>query len=236
MTDRTPLLSVGIAAYNCELYLAEAIESVLAEPGMQPDIVVVVDGGEDRSHEIALSFADRGVRTFLHERNLGIGAARNTAIDNMRGDFLMFLDGDDRRPAGGQTAATMLAALDAEPGLDMAFGMAEQFLCPLIPQSQRDSLACPTGPMPAVVAGGMIARRSLFERVGKVDANLRVGEFLDWLLRAKDMGHDYKVIDRTVLERRIHGANTSLLRKSEHRDYALALKHSLDRRRARTTN
>ena len=227
-----PSVTVGIAAYECEAYLAEAIESVLAQQGVRQEIVVVVDGGRDRSHEIALGYRDRGVVTIRHDTNLGIGAVRNTAIAHAHGDYLMFLDGDDRRPPGGGTAAMMIRALDAQPEVAMVFGHARQFLCPQIAPELREQLVCPPEPMPAMCAGGMVARRTLFDQVGTVDTQWRLGEFMDWLLRAQEGGHGYRVLDDIVLERRIHGANTTLQRKSERNAYAAILKQSLDRRRA----
>ncbi len=229
MTTSSSKVSVGVTAYNCEQYLAEAIQSVLDQDQRDLEVVVVIDASPDGCLEIAKSFEPSGVRVIAHPINQGIGAARNTAISAFSGDYFCFLDGDDVWPENHVTL--LLAALNGQQGCDLAFGMVEQFISPELSQAAKARLRCPTDIVPAMVAGGMLASRSIYDRVGSYDADLVVGEFVDWFMRVSDAGFSHRVLPDVVLRRRIHGRNHSLANKGHGNGYAQLLKRSLDRKR-----
>ena len=89
------LVSVMMPAYNAERYIASAIESVLAQTYSDWELLVVDDGSTDRTGEIAAGVGDPRVRV-LRQANGGEAAARNHALRSMRGEYLAFLDSDDR--------------------------------------------------------------------------------------------------------------------------------------------
>lgn len=90
-----PEVSVVIPAYNREKYIAEAIESVLAQESSFPfEVIVSDDGSSDRTVQIAQSFGDR-VRVLTRNSNRGAAAARNAAIKAARAPLIAFLDSDD---------------------------------------------------------------------------------------------------------------------------------------------
>ena len=92
-------LTVGITSYNqCEL-LVEAIDSVLAQTLRPREIILVDDASDDDSPQIIRRYAAQYpdlIRPILLAQNNGPNAARNHVLDAARGDFLSFLDGDDR--------------------------------------------------------------------------------------------------------------------------------------------
>ena len=88
-----PLVSVVISCFNQAHYLPDAIESVLAQTYPHLEVVVVDDGSTDNTSEVASRFP--GVRV-VHQSNQGLSAARNTGIRQTNGDYLIFLDADDR--------------------------------------------------------------------------------------------------------------------------------------------
>jgi len=92
-----PLVSVLMTAYNREAFIADAIESVLAQTFTDFELIVVDDGSKDRTLEIANHFAscDRRVRVFVNERNLGDYPNRNRAASLANGTFLKYHDSDD---------------------------------------------------------------------------------------------------------------------------------------------
>src|SRR5215217_62523 len=90
---REPLVSVVIPCYNQAHFLKEAIESVLKQSYAHYEIVVVDDGSTDETSEVASSY--EGVR-LIRQENRGLAEARNTGIKHSEGDFLVFLDADDR--------------------------------------------------------------------------------------------------------------------------------------------
>lgn len=89
-----PLVSVLIPAFNSEKYLAQAIESVLAQTWLNKEVIVVDDGSKDRTLEIAKSYEARGVKVFS-QPNKGASAARNLAYSYSKGNYIKFLDADD---------------------------------------------------------------------------------------------------------------------------------------------
>lgn len=88
------LVSIMMPAYNAEGYIGQAIESVLAQSYTQWELVIVDDGSTDRTAEVASRYTDPRIK-LLRQGNGGEASARNTALRNMQGEFLAFLDSDD---------------------------------------------------------------------------------------------------------------------------------------------
>jgi glycosyltransferase involved in cell wall biosynthesis len=100
-----PLVSVVIPCYNSARYLRESIESALAQSYPRIEIIVVDDGSTDETTRIARSY---GVR-YIYQANRGISAARNTGILHSRGEYVLFLDHDDRLlPRAVETGVRLL--------------------------------------------------------------------------------------------------------------------------------
>ena len=217
-------ISVIVPAHNAAPYLAEAIDSIRAQAYGNLEIVVVDDGSTDATAEVA---AAEGVR-LLRQPQGGAGAARNAGLELARGDLLAFLDADDLWTEGKLRA--QLRALAAQPHVDLVFGHVEHFISPEI-DAVKAGLYCPPGKHPAYLVGCLLARASAFRRVGNFREDLRVGEFVDWLARAEELGLRSHIPDETVLRRRIHSTNLGLTRRDSSRDYAVVLKAALDRRR-----
>ncbi len=92
-----PLVSVLMTAYNREEFIADAIESVLAQTFTDWELVIVDDRSRDRTAEIAHRYAarDSRIRVHVNERNLGDYPNRNHAATLARGEFLKYHDSDD---------------------------------------------------------------------------------------------------------------------------------------------
>ena len=91
-----PLVSVVIPAFNAELFLSDAIESVLAQGCGDWGLVVVDDGSTDQTPVIAAEFCQSDPRIRLvSQANGGLSAARNTGAAATDSNYLLFLDADD---------------------------------------------------------------------------------------------------------------------------------------------
>lgn len=225
----TPLVSVIIPVYNYGRYLAEAIESVLNQTYQHLEIIVVDDGSTDQSSEVATSFADRGVR-YCHQVHAGIGPARNKGVELARGEFLAFLDADDRWPLW--KIERQLRTFENDPALEMVFGQAVQLHNgPEWEAGVKDNKLPEAGMVPGMVAGTMLIKRDAFFRVGKFQGDWKVGEFIDWYARAVELKIRSLVLPDLFLWRRIHDSNQGIRERQSVSDYARVLKAKLDRKR-----
>ena len=112
-----PLISVIIPCYNQAHFLTDSIESILSQTYPHHEIVVVDDGSTDNTGEVAGRYP--GVRCVSQE-NHGLAAARNTGIRTSNGDYLVFLDADDRLLPHALEAG--LTCLRARPECAFVFG------------------------------------------------------------------------------------------------------------------
>ncbi|MCY3779183.1 MAG: glycosyltransferase family 2 protein [Chloroflexi bacterium] len=92
-----PLVSVIMPVYNGEKYLAEAIESILAQSFADFELLVVDDASQDGSVEVIRSYEnlDDRIRFFQHERNMGHGTTLNTGLAEATGAYIATMDCDD---------------------------------------------------------------------------------------------------------------------------------------------
>lgn len=89
-------ISVIIPVYNVEKYLNKCIRSVLAQTYKNIEILLVDDGSDDNSGNICDEWAAKDSRIIVfHKKNGGQGTARNLALDNIKGDYVLFVDSDD---------------------------------------------------------------------------------------------------------------------------------------------
>lgn len=94
--DIGPLVSVIVPVYNVRPYIAEALDSLVAQTYGRLEILLVDDGSTDGSGEDCDRYASRDARfRVIHQENRGLSAARNTGLDRMTGDIVAFMDPDD---------------------------------------------------------------------------------------------------------------------------------------------
>ena len=89
-----PLVSILIACYNSEKWLAETLDSALAQTWKDLEIIIVDDGSTDNSLSVAKSFESSTVKV-IYQKNKGQSAAENKALQEAQGDFIQYLDADD---------------------------------------------------------------------------------------------------------------------------------------------
>jgi glycosyltransferase involved in cell wall biosynthesis len=111
-----PLVSVLIPTYNYARYLAEAIESVLAQDYPNLEIILSDDASTDASAEIIRRYAARDprIRARIHGQNLGMVANWNWCLSEARGVYVKYLFGDDRL-ATPQAVTQLVALLESNP-------------------------------------------------------------------------------------------------------------------------
>ena len=92
--ERVPTVTVVMPVYNVEAYVAQAVDPVLAQTFADFELIIVDDGGSDKSVSICETFKDPRIR-IVHQANKGLAGARNTGIALSRGRYIALLDSDD---------------------------------------------------------------------------------------------------------------------------------------------
>ena len=92
-------ISVIIPVYNVEKYLRECLDSVINQTLKDIEIICVNDGSTDSSMAILQEYSSKDARiVIINQENMGVGKARNIAIDRATGQFVCFVDSDDYYP------------------------------------------------------------------------------------------------------------------------------------------
>ena len=98
MMEKKPLISIVMPVYNAEKYLDEIFEGVIQQTYVNWELIVVDDNSNDSSREICEEFAkmDTRIKVIHLEKNGGAGNARNVGMSKARGEYLTFIDADDK--------------------------------------------------------------------------------------------------------------------------------------------
>jgi glycosyltransferase involved in cell wall biosynthesis len=182
-----PLVSVLMTAYNREKYIAEAIESVLASTYANFELIIVDDGSEDRTVEIARSYEarDSRVRVYVNEKNLGDYPNRNKAASYATGKYIKYVDSDDL--IYDFTLDVMVRYVERFP--EAGFG-----LCTHHDHRPVPTLLSPKDIYVSSFAGlghfnrppiGSIIRMDAFKRLGGFSGARMIGDYEFWLKIAR---------------------------------------------------
>lgn len=222
-------MSCVVTVYNGERFLAEAVDSVLAQTYPDTECIVVDDGSTDRTAAIIEQYGARvrGVR----QRNAGPAAALNLGLRHAAGSFLAFLDGDDLWHP--EKLARQMAAFEDRADLQWCIARVRNFLDPAV-----DAPAAPPpgvdldAAVPGYVTGTLLARRSAFERTGPFSEARRHTAAPEWFIRARELALPMRALDDVLLYRRIHDRNLSYSNAAEStRDHLGLIRETLRRRR-----
>jgi glycosyltransferase involved in cell wall biosynthesis len=114
--NATPLVSVVVTCYNSARYLAETLSCVASQTYPSIEVIVVDDGSSDGTAAIAQAYPV----TYLRQANQGVSVARNNGMRHCRGEYIQFLDHDDRLlPEAIETGVRLL---QQHPEMAMAVG------------------------------------------------------------------------------------------------------------------
>lgn len=206
-------VSAIITAYNSEVFVAEAISSVLEQTCPVDEIVVIDDGSTDHTRDIVESFSQRGVR-YIYQKNQGPGAARNCGIRATSGEFLAFLDADDVWLK--DKIKIQLDFLSEHPEVALVSGFAwwwnvlkdDRFISGEVPKSivslRRDLLVYNKIGNPSRV----MLRRSVLMDVGVFSENIRWGQDWDLWIRIITR-YNAAILPKPVIVYRWHEKNLS---------------------------
>ncbi len=204
------LISVIIPTYNYAAFIGEAIQSVLDQTYRKFEIVVIDDGSTDDTKEVVLAFPEV---LYLHQSNQGIAGARNAGWQSSRGEFLVFLDADDRLLP--RALEVGVESLKACTGCAFVSGHWELIAF--------DGRGLPSPPVVCVsdnhyralldfnyigTVGQVMFRRSIIEEVGGFNVTVPGCDDIELYMRIARQ-HPVYCHDQIVAQHRRHGSNTS---------------------------
>ncbi len=95
--NNMPLISVIVPVYNVEEYLKQCVDSILSQTLREIEIILVDDGSTDKCPLICDEYAESYERIcVIHQENKGVSAARNAGLRLAKGEYIAFIDSDDR--------------------------------------------------------------------------------------------------------------------------------------------
>lgn len=217
-----PLVSVLIASRNGEEFLGPALESLFAQDYHPIEAILVDDGSEDATPDIARSFP---TLRYIRQENQGLAAAHNAGINASTGEFIAFLDDDDVLPRTKVSAQANY--LIDHPEIGCVMGRQEWINPP--PWLTRDAVY---GDLDGIAPGTALMHRAVLEQLGGFDASFLWGEDMDLLVRMREEGIQMVVLPEIVLHRRFTGSNmTAPPNRPPKNPLLRSLKAKLDRER-----
>lgn len=230
-----PCVSIIVPTYNCAQFLSEALDSILTQQYPNIEVIVVDDGSNDDSADIADGFGSP-VKV-IRQKNQGPAAARNRGVRESSGEYLAFLDGDDVW-LPGKLFAQMEYFL-SHPEVGIVFGKFRRW--PVnkagnYPPKENFITLEHKGGIDETVSGWIyhkllldsivciitaVIPRSLFDTLGGFDESLRSGEDYDFWLRASRLVQAHKLARDVALYRTNHSSTTHIMRPTNNEHVVL---------------
>src|ERR1022692_3740433 len=183
-------VSVIIPAYNSAKFIAEALDSVFAQTFPDYEVILINDGSPDTEELEAVLGPYRKRIVYLKQENGGPGKARNNGICCAQGEYVAFLDSDDRLLP--EYLEAQLALFEKDPSLDLVYsdlllegdsplsGKTFMETCPSMGQATFDAVLTQKCQIPT---SAVVARKQALLDAGLFDESLFVVEDYDLWLR-----------------------------------------------------
>lgn len=214
------LIAVVVAVRNQADYLGEALDSIFAQTLPTAEVVVVDDGSTDDTARVA---RERGVKVLSIERQ-GPKVARLIGARETAAPWLTFLDGDDRLTPSHHE---LLLSAAEQAGTDAAYGMVAEFADAAVLASGKYEVR--TEPQRVPLTGTCLVRRELYFSAMEADPDPKGHDWFPVAERVKSLAQ----VNELVLERRIHGANRTIVDRAEvHSAYLAAARAAILRARS----
>ncbi len=221
MNSRIPDVSVLMTAYNRELYISEAIESVLTSTFINFELIIVDDCSQDRTIEIARKYEalDSRVKVYANEMNLGDYPNRNKAASYAIGKYLKYLDSDDIM--NSNCLERMVFEMENYPAC--AFGISSRSLLELqihYPESAYRTHFFKRGILD-ISPSGCIIRKDVFDQENGFLELRCVSDFEFWLRLA--LKYPLLELEKDLIFWREHNQQEIHLGKKAYLEYTLSI-------------
>lgn len=220
-----PKISVIVPVFNSELYLEEALLSIMEQDYEPLEIIVIDDGSTDRSAEIVKKFSKV---KYLYQSNSGPVPSRNRALLMATGEYISFLDSDDIMSSGFLSKFAYF--LNENENVAIAEGRFQH----LFQIDKSSDFNSKTTPYYHCFLGTSLYRKAVFDVVGTFDERLTYGDDADWFIRAWENNVKKVRLDFTALFYRKHQTNITNNTTLKNQNKTLLFKLKMNRERNRT--
>ena len=230
-----PTVSITLCCYNSERYLAETIRSVAAQTYRDWELVIINDGSKDSTDAIVQQFIRDGLPIVYHnQKNAGLAAARNKALELSRGDFIALIDHDD---LWHPRKLELQMPLFADPKVAVVYAGAEvingqgEFVREYIARSEmaRGDVLDRLFLGQFSPCSSLVFRRSAIDDVGFFQPQYKITEEYDLLLRMSER-YQFDYIDQALMKWRVHATNATWDFQRARRETAEVLRAVLQRK------
>ncbi len=205
-------VSVIIPCYNQEKFITEAVESVIVQSYSDIECIIIDDGSTDQTWEILQDISQKysNIKIFRQD-NLGPNAARNYGIKKATGDFIAFLDSDDKWTKN--KISNQILAL-AQNNADIVYSnysiITDNQIKPGNEKITKLDIYdfIERNPINGS-ASSILMKKSVFYHVGLFDNRLYGAEDLDYWFRCYLYGYKFTAIDKNDVLLRIHAQNST---------------------------
>ncbi|MFT5641877.1 MAG: glycosyltransferase involved in cell wall biosynthesis [Cyclobacteriaceae bacterium] len=219
--------TVVIPSFNQGKYISETLDSIIQQTHPVDEILVVDDASTDDTCQIIKNKFPQ-VRLLINSSNQGPSYSRNFGIESSTSDLITFLDADDLWPE--DKIQWQYDYLIQNPNIDMVAGFGDYFFSEKIDQNDVRRKYLEGKPHFNAYLGTFLIRRSVFDRIGMFDVEMRLSEDQDWFMRSKEAGVSLEVKEKISLKKRVHDANTTDGLSFKDSGFIQALRNSIRRR------
>lgn len=207
----TPHVSVIVPAYKASGYIAETVRTVLAQSFTDFELIIVNDGSPDTAELEAVLKPFRHSIVYRREPHKGAAAARNAALRIARGEYVAFLDADDKWLPN--YLKHQVAFLKAHPSVDLVYcdarltgnsPLAGRTFMETAPSRGAVTVESLLSLRCHVIASGVVARRSVILDAGMFNESITRGHDFDLWIRLARRGVGIAYQSKVLLVRHIH--------------------------------
>jgi GT2 family glycosyltransferase len=218
---RSPRVSVVVPCYRYGCFLEACVGSILAQPGVDVDVLIVDDASPDGSGEVAEAIAAREPRVRAHRNphNLGHIATYNLGFSMTDGEYVLLVSADDLLTPGALSRA--VALLERHPSVGFVYGWSVDFSEEPPPPARTSTRSwsvwdgmdwlednCRRASN-VIRSSDAVVRRSVLQRVGGYREDLPHSGDHEWWMRAAQVADVGMVCGVDQLYYRLHGTNMS---------------------------
>ncbi|MDQ8039291.1 MAG: glycosyltransferase [Rickettsiella sp.] len=206
-----PLFSIIITTYNRSQLLPRAIHSVLQQTFTDFELIIVDDHSTDTTKDLVAEFSDKRIVYVQQPENKGVSTARNTGIQQAKGEYICFLDDDDEYFPNFLKEIYLFLEKKQQAFIGLIWTGIAKIYAPNNIGTKKEKIETELFTLDNekkflthAPFSGITFHRICFERVGVFNSDLQVAEDIDMVIRTLAAGMNYAAIPKVLIKIHIH--------------------------------